>query len=240
MIRKSILIFLLGAGLWACSDVYTITAVDGTQSVDGTFSSTAEIDSMVAPYKKELSATMDEVIAYAPADFIKGRPNAALNNWATDALMEVEFIHQGPVIRDFPPIMCLLNVGGLRNPISTGDVTIGDIYKLMPFDNQIVWVEMPWDACNDIAQYLKSSGGEPISGALLKGDSLIFDAVQKPSKTFWVITSDYLMNGGDHMDFFQKKIQFNYGSGMLMRDAFIEAVKIQDTLYFDNSERIQL
>lgn len=240
MIRNYLLILLTGAGLWACSGVYTITAVDATQSVDPSFSSTAEIDSMIAPYQKELSVTMDEVIGYASEDFTRGRPNAALNNWATDALMEVEFIYRGPEIRNYPPIMCLLNVGGLRNPISKGDVTIGDIYKLMPFDNQVVWVEMPWNAQNDIAEYLIASGGEPISGAVLQGDSLVFDDVTEPSGTFWVITSDYLMNGGDHMDFFQKQIRFNYGSGMFMRDAFIEAVKIQDTLYFDNSERIQL
>ncbi|XOV67327.1 MAG: 5'-nucleotidase C-terminal domain-containing protein [Fluviicola sp.] len=240
MIRNVVIILLLGAGLWACSDVYNLSAESHSVTIDDEIQLNASIDSMIAPYQDSMSTIMDEVIAYAPQDFLKGRPNAALNNWAADAIMEVERIKQGPTIRNHPPIICLLNVGGLRNPISQGDVTVGDIYKLMPFDNQIVWVELPWSSNVSIAEYLKSSGGEPISGATLQGDSLIFDDVTEPAKTFWVITSDYLMNGGDHMDFFQEQVDFNYGSGMLMRDVFIEAVKIQDTLYIDNSERIHL
>jgi len=239
MIRNSILIFLLGAGLWACSDVYTITAVDTTQPVDATFSSTAGIDSMVAPYQKELSATMDEVIAFAPEDFTKGRPNGALNNWAADAMIMHELRAHAMDSIAYQRVICLLNVGGLRNPISKGDVTIGDIYKLMPFDNEVVWVELPWEANTEIAQYLMKSGGEPISGARLVKDTLIFDNLEQPAESFWVITSDYLMNGGDKMDFFEKKVGFSYGSG-LMRDAMIEEARYQDTLEFKNDNRIQL
>ena len=36
------------------------------------------------------------------------------------------------------PIFCLLNTGGLRSSIGKGTVSLGDIYKLMPFDNTIV------------------------------------------------------------------------------------------------------
>jgi 5'-nucleotidase len=240
VIRNVVILLILGAGLWACSDVYNLSAESHSVTIDDKIQLNASIDSIIAPYQDSMSATMDEVIAFAPQDFTKGRPNASLNNWAADAILVYELRNNTKESLASGPIICLLNVGGLRNPISQGDVTVGDIYKLMPFDNQIVWVELPWSSNVSIAEYLKSSGGEPISGATLQGDSLIFDDVTEPTKTFWVITSDYLMNGGDHMDFFQEQVDFNYGSGMLMRDVFIEAVKIQDTLYIDNSERIRL
>jgi len=239
MIRNVLIALILGAGLWACSDVYTLSAEDKTTTVDSGIQSNVSIDSIIGPYQDKLSQTMDEVIAYAPQDFTNGRPNAPLNNWSADAILMHELrLHVADSI-PHDRIMCLLNVGGLRNPINQGDVTVGDIYKLMPFDNEIVWLEMPWESCKDIAAYLKNSGGEPLSNAALVHDSLIVGSRTTPAETFWVITSDYLMNGGDKMDFFQKRVSMHYGGG-LMRDAMIKEAKFQDTLIFDNEPRISL
>ncbi|GAB5416135.1 MAG: 5'-nucleotidase [Crocinitomicaceae bacterium] len=237
--KHFIILLLLGAGLWACSDVYTITAVSDTVEVNDSVNSNKYVDSLIAPYRKSLSEEMDVVIGYSKHDMTKGRPNASLNNWAVDAMVDYEKLLKGSAIENYPPIIGLLNVGGLRNPISQGDITTGDIFKLMPFDNEVVWVEMPWESLVDIQDYLITKGGEPISGATLIQDSLILDQVSEPTESFWVITSDYLMNGGDHMDFFDKQLQHQYGSGLL-RDAFIESVRIQDTLNYNTTERIQL
>jgi len=54
---------------------------------------------------------------------------------------------------------------------------------------------------------------------------------------FWVITSDYLMNGGDKMAFFSKREEVNL-TGRLMRDALITEAKEQGTLYVDTISRI--
>lgn len=239
MIRNVVIVLLLGAGLWACSDVYKLSAESNSAVVDSEIQSNATIDSMIAPYQRDLSVIMDEVIAYAPKDFTKGRPNAGLNNWSADAILNHELRTSSNDSIFEIPIMCLLNVGGLRNPISAGDVTVGDIYKLMPFDNEVVWVEMPWEAQDEIVAYLRNKGGEPISGAVLDVDTLRFVNNLNRTESFWVITSDYLMNGGDKMDFFQKKISMHYGSG-LMRDAMLKEAEIQDTLVYDFMDRIQL
>ena len=116
------------------------------------------IDSIVQPYKKDLEKEMLEVIAHADHDFTKGRPNGTLNNWATDALLD----NQLRTSKGQRQVMSLLNVGGLRNPISKGDVTVGDIFKLMPFDNNVVWVEMPIEVLPEIEAYLRKRGGEPV------------------------------------------------------------------------------
>ncbi|MCR9173919.1 MAG: 5'-nucleotidase C-terminal domain-containing protein [bacterium] len=239
MIRNVVIILLLGAGLWACSDVYKLSAESKSVVVDDAITSNASIDSMIAPYQDSMSAIMDEVIAFAPADFTKGRPNAALNNWAADAVLDLH-ARRNPV-RGQPQmiVISLLNVGGLRNPINQGDVTVGDIFKVMPFDNEVVWVEMPWETIPEITNYLIQKGGEPIAGARLDRDTLLIDGVTAPAESFWIITSDYLMNGGDKMDFFEQRIDQEYHGGLL-RDVFMEAAKTQDTLVFDNGNRIQL
>jgi len=242
MLRNFLIIVVFGAALYACSDSsdkYSISVESDTLSVDSTIVSASSIDNVIHPYQKELSKNMDIVIAYAPTGQVKGRPNAALNNWAADAILEVEKKKNGARIQKNLPVMCLLNVGGLRSSINEGDVTVGDIYKFMPFDNRVIWAEMPVSLLPEMAAYLKSSGGEPIAGAKLVGNNLVLDTKIGEATSFWVITSDYLVNGGDHMDFFKKRIRHEYGSG-LMRDVFIEAAKMQDTLNFDTSERIKI
>jgi 5'-nucleotidase len=240
VILRIVIAFCIGAGFWACSDVYHIGVTSETLDINQSLERNPGIDRMIVPYQTELSATMNVQIAFAKRDFERGRPNAALNNWSADAIYSYALEHRKALpIDTTQPVMCLLNVGGLRNPISEGPVSVGDIYKLMPFDNEIVWVEMPWQSISEISIYLQESGGEPLAGAYLNQDTLIFPGVATPSASYWVITSDYLMNGGDHMSFFEKKKSFHY-VGALMRDAMLEVAKEQDTLLFDNTNRIQL
>lgn len=176
---------------------------------------------------------MNVVIAHADSSFTKGRPNGTLNNWAADAV----YNHQVKTMNRSLPVISLLNVGGLRNPINEGDVTIGDIYKLMPFDNEVVWVEMPVESIDELAEYLVKSGGEPISGAKLINGKLEVQGVNETTKTYWIITSDYLMNGGDKMTFFKQKVSHHYAN-ILLRDLFIEVAKTQGTLPYKDDERI--
>lgn len=194
-----------------------------------------EIDSIVQPYRAELANEMNKKIAVAPQNFERGKPNGALNNWSTDATL-----YSQTRKHDFnAPVFSLLNWGGLRNSISKGDVTIGDIFKLMPFDNQVVWVEMPIESLDEIANYLTGRNGEPIGGAKLIDGKIIIDNSKELTKTFWVITSDYLMKGGDNMSFFEKKISHRY-SNQLLRDVFIEEATRQGTLVWSDEKRIQL
>lgn len=235
---KYIILIAVGAGLLACSSVNTIlldTSDSSNSDVVYQGNDANVIDSIVAPYQKELEAEMNEVIAYAERSFERGRPGGSLNNWAADALLESQIGNA----RLSGPTFSLLNVGGLRNTINEGDVTLGDIFKVMPFDNEIVWVEMPVESLSDIAEYLTASGGEPIAGAKLINGKLEVDGVNAETKTVWILTSDYLMNGGDRMDFFQQKISVSHANELL-RDAFIRMAKKQKMLIWSDELRIKI
>jgi 2',3'-cyclic-nucleotide 2'-phosphodiesterase (5'-nucleotidase family) len=176
---------------------------------------------------------MGEVIAEASVDYIGGRPVSSLGNWVTDAL----FANQTKFIRLSTPVFCLLNTGGLRASINKGPVTLGDLYKLMPFDNEVVWVHLPSTCIQEIEQYLKTSGGEPLSNATVSNSHLKVNGWRDTASSFWVITSDYLLNGGDKMTFFQKKIEVKQ-TGKLLRDALIEEARFQEVLHVDSTIRI--
>jgi 2',3'-cyclic-nucleotide 2'-phosphodiesterase (5'-nucleotidase family) len=235
---KYIILLSVGAGLLACSSVNTIRLNSEESSNSDVLEQgamTNAVDSIVNPYKQELEAEMNEVISYAERPFERGRPGGALNNWATDALLESQLGKEGLS----GPVFSLLNFGGLRNSINEGDVTLGDIFKVMPFDNEVVWVEMPVESLVDIAEYLTKRGGEPIGGAYLINGKLEVEGVTADTKTVWVLTSDYLMNGGDNMTFFEKKVSVKYADELL-RDAFIRMAKKQKPLVWSDELRIKI
>lgn len=231
---RSFIFICSGAGLLACSSVSVHYAGAERMDVNQQTAQSVHIDSMIAPYRMELNAEMMEVIAVAPNDFTRDRPNGTLNNWTCDALMDV---FSAQLVDGGLPAMALLNHGGLRNPISKGEVTLGDIFKLMPFDNEVVIVTLPVDALEEMRTYIETSGGEALGGVKLIQGSWIFDEPMNANE-IRVVTSDYLMNGGDHMDFFARKTSVKY-TGVLLRDAFIQFARKQQNLHWNNEERFR-
>jgi 2',3'-cyclic-nucleotide 2'-phosphodiesterase (5'-nucleotidase family) len=177
---------------------------------------------------------MNEVLGKSETDFIVARPSSNLMNWVADAV----FVNQTRNVRLAQPLICLLNTGGIRSSIGKGDVTLGDMYKIMPFENTLVWVELPISVIPEIEEYLKKSGGEPISNCKLINGKLEINGIRENTTHFWIITSDYLMNGGDKMDFFKKKTNVN-STGKLLRDILIEELKNQGTMVEDGELRVK-
>jgi 2',3'-cyclic-nucleotide 2'-phosphodiesterase (5'-nucleotidase family) len=222
------------ASLFACSSHIRIHELSEKSKVDASISSSLKIDELIQPYKDSLDKEMNQVIGFSKENFEIQRPSSSLMNWCADAI----FANQTKNVKLAQPIFCLLNTGGLRSTIGKGTVSLGDIYKLMPFDNTIVWVELPISSIAEIEKYLSQSGGEPIANAKLENGKLLINGNNEKMTHFWVLTSDYLMNGGDKMSFFEQRTNAIM-NGKLLRNAFIEEVKSQDTLIFNEELRIK-
>jgi 2',3'-cyclic-nucleotide 2'-phosphodiesterase (5'-nucleotidase family) len=231
---KYFYIFFIGAGLLACSSVNTAFVSERNVQIDSTYIGNSQIDSIILPYKDSLENEMGEIIATSLYDYAVSRPNSNLGNWVADAI----FVNQTKNVRLSIPIFCLLNTGGIRSTINKGEVTLGDFYKLMPFDNEVVWVKLSADILPLIENYLRASGGEPISNATLVNGKMVLNGWTDKTSEFWVITSDYLKNGGDKMSFFTNPLEVNT-TGKLMRDVLIEEARYQGTLTLDSTLRIQ-
>ena len=192
-----------------------------------------DLSNFILPYSEEMDIQMNIKIAESKNDFIVARPSSNLMNWMADAV----FSNQTKNKRLSQPTFCLLNTGGIRSSIGKGDVKLKDIYKVMPFDNSIVWVKLPIATLDEISAYLKNSGGEPISNIQMRAGKLVLNP-DATTDSFWVITSDYLYHGGDHMDFFEKSLEV-IETKTLIRDALIEEAKFQKVLINDTIIRIQ-
>jgi 2',3'-cyclic-nucleotide 2'-phosphodiesterase (5'-nucleotidase family) len=100
----------------------------------------------------------------------------------------------------------------------------------MPFENELVVLYLPGASITKLAQFIVQKGGQPVSNLLLeaKGDSittlLINNQPIEPTKTYRVLTSDYLANGGDGILAFKDAIK-KENTNIKVRDAIIEYMR---------------
>lgn len=229
---KHLLFFLIGASLLACSSHLNISGIKVPLNVDS--NEKQEVSSFISPYKDSMDRAMNLILAESSVSMEVGRPSSLLGNWASDAL----FVNQTRTVKLSEPIFCLLNTGGIRSSLGKGPVTLGDIFRIMPFENSVVWLRLPISSLDKIQYYLQQGGGEPISNASMNQGKLTVNGVTENTTYFWVITTDYLANGGDRMDFFQDAVERS-DKKTLLRDVFIEEAKIQKKLIVSSENRIQ-
>ena len=229
---KHVIYFLIGASLLACSSHLNLSGTKVPLNIDT--DEKQEVSSFISPFKDSMDRAMNLILAESSISMEAGRPSSLLGNWASDAL----FVNQTRTVRLSEPIFCLLNTGGLRSSIGKGPVTLGDIFRIMPFENSVVWLRLPISSLDKIEYYLQQSGGEPISNASMMNGKLMVNGVTENTQFIWVITSDYLANGGDRMDFFQDAVERS-DKKTLLRDVFIEEAKTQKNLIVSSEKRIQ-
>jgi 2',3'-cyclic-nucleotide 2'-phosphodiesterase (5'-nucleotidase family) len=225
----SVLIFIL----CACASTDTISVHPEMIAVKADSIPSNELSFIIGPYRDSLKGEMNRVVGYAPMNMMASRPSSTLMNWVADAV----FADQTRTVRLSTPTFCLLNKGGIRSTINKGEITFGDVFKLMPFDNQIVWVQLPIECLADIESFIRATGGEPIANARVEKGKLVVNGMREGVTHFWVITSDYLMNGGDKAAFFSKRTEVNQ-TGRLVRDALMSEIELVGTISADTTVRI--
>jgi 2',3'-cyclic-nucleotide 2'-phosphodiesterase (5'-nucleotidase family) len=181
------------------------------------------VDSLIRPYRNSLEDEMNEIVAFAEMDLYKSKPESKLGNWVADLLKEeAETLHGGSI--DF----AIQNYGGLRIPgIPKGPVTKGKMFELMPFDNQLILVYIPYKEMLQLLNKIADYGGWPVSDGLqmsivdgkavqvkIGGESL------KEENVYLVAMPDYIANGGDNCFFLKPLKREEYG--VFIREAIIQ------------------
>ena len=230
---KYITYIIIGASLSACSLFFEYKPKVSFVEINSATLDTTGL-SFLSAYQDTIRQEFTKVIAQTPEPLLIARPGSNLMNWCADAVLR----SQTAGVRLSEPVICLLNTGGLRSSFGKGNLTLADFYKLMPFDNRIVWVHLPVVKLKEIESYLISSGGEPIANCTLQNKQLIIESLQSNHQYIWVLTTDFLANGGDQMTFFinEEKSETN----VLLRDILIEVAQAQQILQLDNKPRIDL
>jgi len=223
-IRRYLLVLLvLCNGLFALSQSETLDYSTYKISKDD------RVDSayirMLKPYKDSLSKQMDKVIGFAVNTMYKKQPESALGNLLADCVkLMAEKKYKKKVD------VGMVNFGGIRSYISKGDVTVGKVFELMPFDNLLIVQQLKGDTLQLLLNRIAEKGGWPIAGVTMEIKGKIAQNVMIGGKAldstayYTVANSDYIANGGDDCNMLRGVPQLNVG--YIIREAIIDYLKM--------------
>ncbi|MCX7744089.1 MAG: 5'-nucleotidase C-terminal domain-containing protein [Flavobacteriales bacterium] len=239
--------FRLGVVVWfalmiqACVVRWHVNEITYTKiSAGRNVQSSPTYDSIITPYRKDLESQMNEVIGISLVEMPKQKDQqeTLLGNFVADLVYKTVTETMG-----LKADACLLNIGGLRSSLPKGNITRGNIFSLAPFENELVLVEINYKIVQKLL-YSLTQKPQPIAGftMLAQSDGTILNLTGSLSTTkesYMIITTDYLANGGDNMDFF-KEANGRIATGIKLRDMIIDYIKQSKEINSKLDQRLQI
>ena len=188
-----------------------------------------QVAAIVAAYQQRLGAQFKEVIGHADT-FLDGErkriryEETALGNFVADIMVD----HTGAQ-------MAMINSGAMRASIQRGPVTVEDVFKTVPFANELVVMELTGDEIEQALQRAVSGSREDEDGGFLQVSGMTFEVrgrsvlnirvgqnrqPLRPRTLYTVAMPDFLATGGDKYTFLKGKPYIKTGLplGQLMVD----------------------
>ena len=161
----------------------------------------AEAAKFIAPYQHKVDSIMGPVVGSVAHDMTRHRPESELSNLLSDILVwgGRQFNEQ--------PVFSVYNMGGIRADFAKGDINVGDVSEVAPFENKICFLTLTGEKVLELFQQIAHRGGEGVSHAVrmvitrdgkLKGVTLNGESVD-PAKSYRIATLDYLAEGNDQL-----------------------------------------
>jgi 5'-nucleotidase/UDP-sugar diphosphatase len=197
------------------------------------------VAALLQPYTDSIEVSMAKPV-FRSADRI---PSSGLRNGETPL---GNFV--ADVIRDAAGAdIAIINSGGIRAALPAGNVTVGDVYSTLPFDNRIVVVSMPGWRVRELldfsARRLGKGGFAQVSGVsfVIRGDRASYIRVSKKplesERVYRVATVDFVYEGGDGYAIFAKAGPAER-TGILLREAAVDFLMKNPDYRFRKEARI--
>ena len=177
----------------------------------------------VQPILSEVLGTTDKELSH---DGFAGP--SILGEWTSDVMRKAAGTQ-----------IAITNGGGLRTSIAKGNITMGNLYEVMPFDNTLVKMELKGSDLKKVIEHgimntdigwvqeagvmsTYDSEGKIVTMTLDDGTPINMDSY------YTVCTNDFMATGGDKYDFTQGK---NVVDTMIpIRDALVKDIQAKKTL----------
>jgi len=189
---------------------------------------------LLRPYSATLDSELTGVIAFADTSLVADRPESPLSNFISDMLLEFGQQYAIEKLTNVHVDFSLANNGGLRTSIPAGEIMVRNIYELLPFENELVLLNLSGEQVATLADHIVFRGGEGVGGITfgMKEQKAVNIVVQgkplNPNATYWMITNDYVANGGDGMKIL-KEASGRIETGEKIRDVVIDGLKQMKT-----------
>lgn len=239
MIRKlnnpkllSGLALVVALTLASCRTGYKVVNVEGGRvAMDSTWDARPgqRAVALLKPYKAYVDSTMSSVLGTAAVSMKTGRPESALSNLIADVLREA-----ASGVLGHPADMALVNMGGIRNVLTKGPITMENAYELLPFENSLCVLTLNGSLMKQLLENIAAGGGEGVSGVRMEitEDGQLLSALVggKPvedDRDYTVATLDYLAEGNDGMYALTQASERVCPPGQAVRSLFIRYVEEQ-------------
>lgn len=192
-----------------------------------------EMVGVINKWKDNLKVITEERVTNATAPFTRSySEESVMGNMVADAMLNA-----------YPQYdLAVTNSGGLRQDIDAGPVTVGELISAFPFPNTIVQLELKGSDMRAIFEH-----GAGLTNGILqvsKGIEIIYDESRPigrrlvkchikgvpldDNKTYRVLTSNFLADGGDGFLVFKRNSSYK-NTGVEMLQAMIKFLKQYET-----------
>lgn len=229
MLNRLLQIFVLLFFFSGCAVFKPSATVDKSEFPDPD----TEILAILDMYRAGLDEVMGKQVAVVRDTLRFDKPEGALSNMAADALrfraaLELrEFVHLG-----------VIGESSFQTYFTPGILTLGDIYEFMPYENNLVVLELKGEKVIELMDQVAGVGGAPVSGARFRIDDqnrarglLVNAEVVDPNKNYLIATSSWLADGGDRFSSLWdpvRRIDFDISIRNLYVDFFYGRAELYD------------
>ena len=217
----------------SCTTHYKVTEVTRTrmlidQRYDG------KVDEATAnfmkPFQQSVDQEMSPVLGQAASPIEPFRPESPMSNLLPDILIWAA--PQYGEKADFG----VYNIGGMRAAFAQGDITIGDVFDVAPFENYLCFVTLTGDKVEELLGQIAYRGGEGVSKevrlVITKENKLVSATINglpvDPARQYRIATLDYVSHGNDRLVAFKNSTDrhdISKEEGGLARDVLMRYIK---------------
>lgn len=192
----------------SCTSHYTVSGVERTRLlVDKRYDVpvTDDVSTFMKPYKAKVDSLMSPVLGRTARALQSYRPESPLSNLLPDVL-----VWAGKLYGEQPDFG-VYNIGGIRASLAKGDITIGDVFEVAPFENRICFITLSGEKVKELMGQICYRRGEGISREVritATSDGKLIHATIggkeiDPGAQYRVATIDYVSHGNDRMTAFK-------------------------------------
>lgn len=193
-----------------------------------------EVKAIAEKYEKLSGPKLNEVLAVTDKDLVHDKLSgpSILGEWICEVMAKAT-----------ESKIAITNGGGIRTSFNKGNITMGNLYEVMPFDNTLFTMELTGaDIKNVIENGIGNNkiGWVQVSGLNVKYDlarpfkdriteiKLINGTKLDMNKYYKVVTNDFMASNGDEYDFSKGKNKLD--TNIPVRDVLVNELKASKKL----------
>ncbi|ARC86242.1 LPXTG cell wall anchor domain protein [Clostridium argentinense CDC 2741] len=188
-----------------------------------------EVKALIGKYTEELKPILNEKVA----DLLVDLPHDRREGLSPLGELTAKYMTMSVDAQ-----IGLMNGGGIRAPLSKGEINMGHMYTIMPFDNTLVTMDLKGSdikknlehgIANETYGWVQFYGvrayydKEKPSGERINHMELLDGTPIEMDKYYKVVTNDFMAEGGDEFDFSGGKNILD--TGKPIRDGMVEIMK---------------